>query len=181
MFIRYLAKALERSESQLHALALNANHVHLEVCPPTVPALSELMRSVCWHYARYRNRRTGGSGKLFEERFWSRPLNDWNDIGVVTAYIDLNPVGKVYGRPATKWSTLGLHTGERSNVPHDIWQPSQWYLDLGENALERVASYRSWLEAYRARRRDKSLEIPSPQTHEEHRGRLERPDRSSAR
>ncbi len=179
-FIHYLAKALEKTQCRLHALALLTNHVHLEVDPPSVSALSELMRSTCWHYSRYRNARTGGSGKLFEERFWSRPLNDWSDVATVTAYIDLNPVGKLYGRPATDWSSKGLHLGETSNVPHDIWEPSPWYLDLGQCTSARIDRYREWIADYQLRRLERSIEEPLSLPCE-HRGRLERPDRTSAR
>lgn len=65
------------------------NHVHLVLQTGAVP-LPRLMARLGTGYALYFNRRHGRKGHLFQDRYWSRPLEE--DVETVAAYVHANPV-----------------------------------------------------------------------------------------
>ena len=135
-FLGYLERALTSHRLPLHALVLMANHMHLLVTPPTVEALSGFVKRFAHPYALYRNRRRGGTGKLFEERYKAIPVTDEIYLATLTTYIELNPVraGYVEEPFAYPWSTYALQVGvDGSAIPRRLWAPSDWYLALGNN------------------------------------------------
>src|SRR5690349_14055646 len=71
-----LVKGVETSGCAVHQLTLMTNHVHLIVTPPLAKALSTLIHRTCQRYAQARNAARGASGKLFEERYHSKPILD---------------------------------------------------------------------------------------------------------
>jgi len=191
--IRFLMIAVAATGCEIHAAALLANHVHLLVTPPTVGALAQFVRRWAQRYARARNRKRDGSGKLFECRYDSHPLRDDAGVAAVTRYIDLNPVraGLVADPREYRWSTAALHLGlaastatstrameshlagpAASGWPVELWRPSSWYLSLGSDGAARAATYRRFLEEDQDWR-------PKPPPDYPHR--LLRPDGSSAR
>ena len=60
------------------------------VTPPTGPSLSQLVKYACQRYAQRRNRQRHGSGKLFEQRYFSKVIRSDEQVGYATAYIDVN-------------------------------------------------------------------------------------------
>jgi putative transposase len=110
------------------------------------------VHSFAHKYALYRNRRRGGSGKLFEERFVSSPLVEVEQVARMTAYIDLNAyTAHMVRRPEEHiWSTCALHCGvpEIARIDPWLWTPSEWYLGLGETPELRAVRYREWLVEY---------------------------------
>ncbi|QQR91900.1 MAG: transposase [Myxococcales bacterium] len=187
-FTTLLAKALCRYNCTLNAFALMKNHVHLLVVPTFDDSLARLCHFVCQQYARHRNLSRKGSGKLFEERFWSNVILDDSYLGAATVYIDSNPLRA--GIDASSywagWSSLGLHT--KSDRVHSsiakLWTPSPWYLSLGINSATRARAYESFFDL----KRNCVLDHPKLRTIEEKlatrlptdRRRYERPDRSQA-
>jgi putative transposase len=112
------------------------NHAHLLSTPPTKEAASRFVQSFSQRYAKRRNQRRDGSGKLFEHPFDSNPVLDEGYLAMITAYIDLNPVrAGLCAHPGDwKWSTYNLHVGRRSKLPRKLWTPTNWYLSLGAEA-----------------------------------------------
>src|SRR5947207_1436289 len=84
MFLFFLWRALERGGCGLHAATLMSNHVHLLLTPADADALSGFVKSVAQRYAQLRNVKRDSSGKLFEERFFSRPVLTERQVAVVT-------------------------------------------------------------------------------------------------
>jgi len=186
-FLVVLSNAADKSKCVIHALCLMANHVHLLVTPPTARALSSFAHSFAQRYAQFRNAQRNSSGKLFEERYWSEPIRSQFHLGAATMYIDRNPVaaGTKSDPSKYRWSTFrhhaGLATPERTLGR--LWQPSQWYLDLGRTPAVRATEYRSLYERYgesdlARRQQERFCALEKSDTS---RRRLERPDRSSAR
>jgi len=186
-FAFLLARGLIRAECALHAAVFMTNHVHLLVTPPLESALSLFVKTVAQRYAQTRNVDRGGSGKLFEERFFSRPVLTNEQLAVTTAYIELNPVraGLVIAPNLYRWSSYAWHVGgEHAELPRGLWSPSAWYSELGDCASSRAAKYREWIDACvlhdRRPREVTPCEVRSAFPLLARKTRLERPDRSSA-
>lgn len=186
--LRYLLIALSEVACVIHQITLMANHIHMIVTPETVEALSKLMQSFKYRYAMHRNRVRQGSGHLFDERYWSKPIKSMDQLRLTTAYNDTN-----FYRDARaadpfehRWSTVGLHAGKPKVDPklRELWTPSDWYRNLGGTADERAAAYREYIVEYlETKELPQSLEgcwwldeLFTPYTK-----RLERPNRTRAR
>ncbi|MCB9709394.1 MAG: transposase [Myxococcales bacterium] len=182
-FLRLLIRYSKLHACAFHNIALLTNHVHLVVTPQTVEGLSSCIKSISQSYAQYRNGRRKSTGKLFEQRFWSKPMKSDAQMMVVSAYVDLNPI--VAGLPNSQrgWTTLGIHSGEGTmgHIPEAAWSPSPWYLALGENPATRAHAYCLWLATYQTRGLETPEEAARVVSSETDRRRVERPDRSSAR
>ena len=192
-FCQLLVLATKKTGCLVHHLSLLSNHIHMLVTPPSVEALSHFVRRAAQPYAQSRNRQRGGTGKLFEQRFWSRPVECSEYLAVVSAYIDLNPEQAGVGPRLLRWSTKGYYEGypHLSSIPTSLLTPSPWYLDLGKTCASRHHRYRAWLQYYLEHQQRLRESFTIAQHAEEgssnrngeppHSKRLERPDRSSAR
>jgi putative transposase len=150
-FLFLLGDVLPRDGTLLHALAMMTNHVHLVLTARDAAAMAATMKSVAQRYALYRNRRRESTGKLFEERYRCFPILDTEQLGVVTCYVDANPLraGMVVDPAEYPWSTCALHSGGPSHrIPSGIWTPSPWYAALSERPSERSARYTEQLRYY---------------------------------
>lgn len=152
--IAFLAVALAQAKGRclLHGVVLMSNHIHLLLTPADEEALADFVKSVAQRYAQYRNRKRDGTGKLFEQRFSSKPMKDDNHFGFTLAYIDDNARRAGIARhPADyRWSSYHVYadTGrdEWREALADIITPADWYLDLGKTDAERKARYADWVE-----------------------------------
>ncbi len=186
-FVRCLARGIERSECVLHQVTLMTNHVHLIVVPRTVTGLSVLVARTCQRYAQLRNAHRNASGKLFEERFHSKIIEDERGLMAVTLYNDANAFrAGLAGSPFDhEWSTGPLHAGgDAGRIPCALWQPSPWYLGLGRDAATRAERYRELIAAYVQRPRPSELaEVEDLERIDDsvYRLRVERPDGTAAR
>lgn len=185
-FVDYMHEAFIRHRLPLHQLSVMPNHAHLTTTPPDKDALSAAMQSCLQRYSRRRNDARGGSGKLFEERFWCSPLWTLDDVEKVTLYADANAMSAgIVQHPADHvWSTCAIHYGqpERTRIPMTIWTPSDWYLSLGPDAPliyeQRMAEFlagRIWDWRYEKMRAYESYASLT------YRRRIERPTGASAR
>jgi putative transposase len=183
-----LALECEAVACVVHQLTLMANHLHMIVTPASVEALARFMKQVCQRYAQRRNRMRKATGKLFEQRYWCRPIEETKGLALATAYNDTNAAqaGLVSDPFSHRWSTIGVHAGEARVEPwvRDICTPSVWYEGLGADDSARALAYREWIAQYlETKQRPESLEgcdwfdeIERPYSL-----RLERPDRTRAR
>lgn len=186
ILLRCLSRALDRSSCELHQLTFMTNHYHLEATPEDDASLSRLMHRCNQRYAQIRNPLRSGSGKLFEERFRSKPIRDDKYLQAVTLYNDANAyrAGLVADPFEHSWSTAPIHGGfpERSKIPLELWTPSPWYLALGSTPQERAEHYRALMYEYISRGTPEPVQSPSDsEDSARYTRRLERPDGSSAR
>ena len=146
-FVKYLVEAPYFADCQFHACALQSNHGHLVTTPSSQEALSECMRIACQRHAMRRNRMRGGSGNVFEQRFYADPIRTERQLAATLAYVDLNPERAGLGRVAFKWSTRGIHEGVSVDHPlRCLWTPSSWWLSLGSTDIQRGERYREFLQ-----------------------------------
>jgi putative transposase len=155
LFLRLFERACPPFGCRVHALCLMVNHVHDLTTPPSVESMSGFVKNVSQRYAQIRNTKRDASGKLFEQRYKSKPVADEHHLAAATAYIDANPLraGRVKDALDYPWSTYAIHVGQpnRSAIPRSLWTPSPWYLSLGSSAAKRADVYRQFFEAYVAK------------------------------
>lgn len=179
-----LAAALDQTACALHQITLMENHVHMVVTPPTRDALAALMKRACQRYAQRRNQARESSGKLFEERYHSKVIEDDEHLMTVTLYGDANAfrAGIVEDPLAHEWSTGPLHAGREGSRMAKLWTPSVWYRRLGDSPQERSTAYAKLMTAYAAVPArmivDGERETADVLPYER---RVERPDRKRAR
>ena len=152
-YLRLLADACKQYECRLHAICLMANHVHLVITPPSVAAISRVMQRTNQRYAQVRNKRREGSGKLFEQSFFSEPILTIRHLSYCILYVNANPV-RAGLRNADKfpWSTSAIHRGVpgQARIPDSMIELDPWYVSLGVGIGERGKEYRSFFESYLA-------------------------------
>lgn len=99
---------------RVFAWVLMANHVHL-VIQTERGELAHFMARLETSYALYFNRRYGRVGHLFQNRYWSQPIDDGLDA--VVAYVHLNPVRAGMTTDAElhayRWCGYGAVVGHR--------------------------------------------------------------------
>lgn len=96
-----LEKARSHSVS-IWAYCLMPNHVHLIAVPADTDGLSRALAEAHRRYAVETNARHGWRGHLWQERFWSFPMDD-SSLRAVTRYVLLNPVRAGMVRRAEEW------------------------------------------------------------------------------
>jgi putative transposase len=101
------------------------NHVHLIVVPEEPTSLSVALRRTHGRYANYLNARRGRSGHLWQNRFYSCPL-EHPRLFVALAYVERNPVraGMVEKPEQYAWSSAKAHlTGEAAGwLDMELWR-----------------------------------------------------------
>jgi len=90
-FLLILEQVLGDTSTRCFTFALMENHFHLQLRTVATP-LSAVMHRIKLRYARYHNRRYGGTGHVFEGRFKSVLIESEEHLLTVLAYINLNPV-----------------------------------------------------------------------------------------
>lgn len=182
----YLADAIAEHDCTLQQVSLMPNHLHMVSTPSEKDSLSDAMQSCLQRYARYRNDSRGSSGRLFEERFWCEPLPTLEAVEAITLYADSNAFqAAMVDRPEDHvWSTCAIHYGQPdlSAIPLRMWTPSDWYLSLGPDAprvyAERMLAFVQGRVPSWVYERLRAIEALASR---DYRGRIERPDGSSAR
>ena len=95
----------QREDWSCLAYCLMGTHWHFVVETPT-----ELSRGMQWlksMYARGFNERHGRKGALFEERFWSGPIESEEALAATIQYVVYNPVRAGLCSEAHEWRWTG--------------------------------------------------------------------------
>ena len=94
-FLSYLRGDAERFGVRVLAWCLMSNHIHL-LLEDRDDNLSEMMRSLATSYALRFNRRGGHAGHVFQQRFYSNPIEDEAYLLQAMRYIHDNPASRAY-------------------------------------------------------------------------------------
>jgi len=91
-----------------------SNHLHLVVVPEHGSSLARVLKPVNLRYAQYINERKGWSGRVWQGRFFSCPM-DARHCLVAVRYVERNPVRARLVKQAEEyaWSSAAGHTGQR--------------------------------------------------------------------
>jgi putative transposase len=122
---------------RLVGYCLMPNHVHLIAIPEHEDSLARALGRTHTDYSRWFNMRRGETGHLWQNRFYSCPMDDrhgWEAL----RYVELNPVraGLVDHAAAWQWSSAAAHLG---------WGQAPIRLDFSEWRLSWTPE--SWREA----------------------------------
>ncbi len=124
-YLRLLKDHAERFGMTVYGYCLMTNHVHLIVVPHNEQALAKAVGRTHYDYTRYINRLHARSGHLWQNRFFSCPLDDehyWSAM----RYIERNPVRATMVRRAWRyaWSSADAHV--TGNDTSELLDLSEW-------------------------------------------------------
>jgi putative transposase len=137
----------KRHGVQFWAWCLMTNHVHLVAVPAAEDSLARAVGQAHKHYAQSINRREKARGHLFQERFYSYPIQQDGHFLAVVRYVELNPVvaGIASRAEKHKWSSAGYHLSghrdpliENDPVKAMVARWDQFLQDAVETAKERA-------------------------------------------
>jgi putative transposase len=113
-YLRFLGEQCRRYGVALLGYCLMTNHVHLIVVPRNANALAKAVGRTHWLYAQYVNRLHKRSGHLWQNRFYSNPLDDEHCL-LAMRYVERNPIRARLCRIARRytWSSAAAHCGEK--------------------------------------------------------------------
>jgi putative transposase len=116
---RYLELALQYSIQfglQILAYCLMTNHLHLIGIPLLATSLAKVFKPLHSRYVQYLNNRLCICGRLWQDRFFSCPMDDEHLLAAIR-YVERNPVrAKMVVRAEDySWSSAAAHCGLRSD------------------------------------------------------------------
>ena len=111
-YLRLLRKQSDRHSIEIVAYCLMPNHVHLVLVPMDASGLHQALRAVHGQFARRINRMRERIGHLWQDRYFSSPLDSSYFMNAVR-YVELNPVraGFVARAEDYAWSSASAHCG----------------------------------------------------------------------
>lgn len=130
VYLQYLRESAQLEGLSLSAYCLMTNHVHLVVTPEREESLARGLARTHLMYTQYLFRSAGRSGHLWQNRFFSCPLDEAHEHNA-SAYVELNPVraGLTQAPWEYPWSSAAAHCG--------LGGDASGMLDLGK-----------WFDAY---------------------------------
>jgi putative transposase len=141
LYLGLLQEFSKRHGCAIHAYVLMTNHIHLLVSPPTIPALSGMMKDLNQIYVQHVNRHQRRCGSLWQGRFKSCLVDSERYFLTCQRYIELNPVraGLVDYPSAYPWSSYPINA---DGQPSGLITPHAMYLGLASDAEDRIGAYR---------------------------------------
>ena len=133
------------------AYCLMNNHIHVILVPPEPDSLAVVLRRTHGRYAQYFNTRKCRTGHLWQNRFYSCPMDE-HHLWAALRYVERNPVraGLTPDPAAWPWSSAAAHLGQSEPPPGlDIafWRESggaeRW------SDLLAVPDEEAWLQRFR--------------------------------
>lgn len=124
-YLRLLKEEVEKHKLKIHGYCLMTNHVHLVVVPTEETSLAKALGRAHFRYTQHINRLRGRSGHLWQNRFFSCPLDEphyWTAM----SYVERNPVraGMVEKAWKFSWSSAAAHVG--GNDPAGLLDLEEW-------------------------------------------------------
>ena len=126
LYLALLAEHAERNRLQVLGYCLMPNHVHAIVVPETQLSMAQGLGRAHNAYSRFFNQSRRRSGHLWQNRFYSAPL-DRAHLTAALRYVDLNPVRARLADEAVayRWSSAEAHVTGRDRfglVDADRWR-----------------------------------------------------------
>ncbi|MFB3892038.1 MAG: transposase [Phycisphaerae bacterium] len=136
-YLQLLIGQAQKHGLRLHAYCLMTNHIHLIATPERVTSLAKALGRAHFHYTLYVNRLHGRVGHLWQNRFYSCPLDDWA-LWAAMCYVERNPVraGMVKRAWQYRWSSASAHCSTG---------PAATFLD--DSAWRSLLQERDWKES----------------------------------
>ena len=141
-YLRLLGEYAEDRGLAILAYCLMPNHVHLVTVPAEASSLAAVLKPVHLRYAQHFNRSRKWSGRVWQGRFYSCPLDGAHTMAAIR-YVERNPVRAGLEPRAVnyEWSSAAAHAGLRRDrllVPDvERWvSVEDWSAWLGESEAD---------------------------------------------
>jgi putative transposase len=124
-FLGILKEQSQKYGLQIEGYCLMTNHIHIIATPGKEDSLALTMGRTNLLYAQYINYMHGRGGHLWQNRFYSCPM-DTNYFYKALCYIEQKPVrAGMVRRPWTyRWSSAGFHIGRGDEF--DLLDRARW-------------------------------------------------------
>ncbi len=145
VYLGLMARYFPIYEVTLIGYCLMGNHVHLALIPEKETSLANGVGHLHNDFARWQNIQCNRSGHLWQNRFYSCPVEE-ERVKEVLSYVELNPVraGLVENAWDWEWSSARAHvTGmdESGLLDMNYWRrrfnEEEWKLYLGQVAQQK--------------------------------------------
>lgn len=139
-FLYLLSEQAKRFGVIIEGFCLMTNHIHIIATPTMQDSLAKALGRVNLLYSQYISYMHGRTGHLWQNRFYSCPL-DTNHFFTALNYIEQNPVRtKIVRYPWTyRWSSAGFHIEQEDEfglMDKKRWQQQSSGIDW-KNILRR--------------------------------------------
>jgi len=142
VYLGLLAEQAQKHGLGIDGYCLMPNHVHLVATPAGEASLAKAIGRTHFLYTQYVNRFHSRSGHLWQNRFYSCPLDEKHFYPAM-AYVERNPVKGRLCRAVWRypWSSAAWHCGwtAETPVPLERWSvsPEDWQETLAQRDDER--------------------------------------------
>lgn len=110
-FMDIIKETKEKYDYDIYSYCLMDNHVHLVIYDKELK-ISKIMQSIQVSYAFYFNKKYERIGHLFQNRFFSKKVEDREYLKMVCRYIHQNPLKAGIGKTEEyKWSSYKEYVG----------------------------------------------------------------------
>jgi putative transposase len=135
-YMELLHEYADKHGLEVIAYCLMTNHVHLVGIPRCETTLADVLKALHTRYAQHVNWTHRLSGRLWQGRFFSCPLDESHCLAAVR-YVECNPVraGLVEKAESYRWSSAASHVEHRVNP----LLSDQWREETG------IEDWSSWL------------------------------------
>lgn len=122
-FLFLLSDCKEKYDAEIYAYCLMSNHIHLLIKFTDKDNIANFFQSFGSRFVRWYNIKYHRSGHLFQERFYSNPINSSQYYLEALIYIHNNPVAAGICRAPSEyhWSSHNAFYGEKNplvNLTH---------------------------------------------------------------
>jgi putative transposase len=133
-YLSLLENYISKYYIDMLGFSLMTNHVHLVLIPPEANALANALGKVHSRYSQHINLKQGRSGHLWQNRFFSCPLEPPH-LWCALCYVERNPVRAQMVKQAWDypWSSARAHVTGRDEsglLEMDLWRaaftPAEW-------------------------------------------------------
>ncbi|WP_084884264.1 transposase [Vibrio sp. qd031] len=144
-FLSRLQKYSQLYHAQIHSWVLMSNHFHLLCTPLKENGISDMMRSLSQSYVPFFNHKYQRTGKFWQGRYFSAPVESERYFLEVSRYIEMNPVrAEIVDSPDKYvWSS---YRGNALGKPSTLLTEHSVYHELGSDQESRLVAYRSLFE-----------------------------------
>ena len=141
-YLNLVMEYIEKQDVKVLAYCLMKNHIHFIMVPPTSDSLGIIFNQISRRYAIYFNRKFNRLGHLWQDRYYSCPLDE-NHLFEAIKYIENNPVkaGYVVHPEEYKWSSAKAHI-KKEIIKDKILSEYSEYMDAIDNWKDYLNS--SW-------------------------------------
>ena len=121
-YIEFMSESCQAAGTAVWAYCLMPNHIHLIMVPSDADGLRRPIAAAHWRYTRHINFRHNWRGHLWQERFFSTPMDEVYLHNAVR-YVEQNPVTASLCAEAADWQ----------------WSSARAHLSATDDALVMVA------------------------------------------